>query len=167
MPTFPSITAVSTANVDQGTDQISQARADIKTNFDNVNSIISTFDGKTLVATQDVQAFTNQQYFTQATLTAEDSAGTFEWNLNTQQVGILTLTGNSTLATPSNQQAGGVYTLVVKQDVTGGHTLTFNPTYKFPGGTAPTITSGTNAVDVLSFVSDGTNLYGSFIQDVK
>ena len=51
MPSFPSLTPASTTNVDQGTDLISNARADIKNNFDNVNSIISTLDGKTIVVT--------------------------------------------------------------------------------------------------------------------
>ena len=166
MPTFPSITSASTDHVDQGSDSISLARADIKTNFDNVNSIITTFDGKTLVATQDVQAFTSQQYFTQATLTT-DSANAFAWNLNTQQVGVLTLTASSQLDAPNNQQAGGVYTLIVKQDGTGGYTLSFDNTYKFPAGVAPIISTAANAVDVLSFVSDGTNLYGNIIQDLK
>lgn len=44
MPTWPKDTKASTTNVDQGSDQISQARADIKQNIDNVNTIIDTFD---------------------------------------------------------------------------------------------------------------------------
>lgn len=44
MPTWPSATKASTANVDAGTDQISLARADIKQNIDNVNDIIDIFN---------------------------------------------------------------------------------------------------------------------------
>jgi len=44
MPTWPSGTKASTTNVDQGSDQISSARADIKQNIDNVNDIIDTFN---------------------------------------------------------------------------------------------------------------------------
>jgi hypothetical protein len=44
MPTWPSGTKASTTNVDEGTDLISNARADIKQNFDNVNDIIDTFN---------------------------------------------------------------------------------------------------------------------------
>src|SRR6056300_605158 len=44
MATWPSGTKASTANVDSGTDLISQARPDIKQNIDNVNSIIDSFD---------------------------------------------------------------------------------------------------------------------------
>ena len=166
MPTFPSISAASTANVDNGSDSISLARPDIKTTLDNVNSIISTYNGKVIVVTDESQSFTAQQYFNQATLTA-DSANALAWNLSTQQVAIVTLTGNSQLDVPTNQQAGGVYTVVVKQDGTGGHTLDFDSIYKFPDGSAPTITTTANAVDIVSFISDGSNMLGSFVQDVK
>jgi len=44
MPTWPKDTKASTLNVDQGSDQISQARADILQNITNVNTIIDTFD---------------------------------------------------------------------------------------------------------------------------
>lgn len=44
MATWPSGTKASTANVDSGTDLISQARPDIKQNIDNVNSIIDSFN---------------------------------------------------------------------------------------------------------------------------
>ena len=41
---WPKNTKASTANVDAGTDLISNARGDIKQNIDNVNDIIDTFD---------------------------------------------------------------------------------------------------------------------------
>lgn len=44
MPTWPKDSKASTSNVDQGSDQISQARADILQNITNVNTIIDTFD---------------------------------------------------------------------------------------------------------------------------
>lgn len=43
MPTWPSASKAPTTNVDQGSDSISLARADIKQNIDNVNTIIDTF----------------------------------------------------------------------------------------------------------------------------
>jgi hypothetical protein len=44
MTTWPAATKASTTHVDQGTDQISLARADIKQNMDNVNDIIDIFN---------------------------------------------------------------------------------------------------------------------------
>jgi hypothetical protein len=44
MATWPSATKASTANLDSGTDSPASARADIKTNVDNVNSVIDMFN---------------------------------------------------------------------------------------------------------------------------
>ena len=101
--------------------------------------------------------FTSQPYCPQATLT---DAATIAWNLTTQPSAVVTLTDNRTLDAPSNQKAGGTYILIIKQDGTGGRTLAWNAAYKFPGGSDPVLSTGINAVDVVSFVSDGTSMYG-------
>ena len=162
MPNFPSLTPASTSNVDEGTDLISNARADIKNNFDNVNSIISTLDGKAIVVTDETQAFTKQQYLSLQTLTPGSS---ISWDLLNNQVATVTLDQTSTLANPTNQQAGATYVIIVKQPGGANYTLAFDTAYKFAGGTAPTITATNGAVDILTFISDGTNMYGGFLQD--
>jgi hypothetical protein len=103
-----------------------------------------------------VNNFTTQQRFPLATLT---DGATINWNLNTQQVATVTLAGNRTLAAPTNIQAGGTYILIVRQDGTGNRTLTLNSAYKF--SLTPVLSTAANAVDIFSFVSDGTNLFGS------
>lgn len=165
MPNFPSLTPANTTNVDNPTDLVANARADIKDNIDNVNSIISTYDGLNLVATSQTQNFTAQQYFGLQSLSDSDSANTYEWDLGSQQTATITLDANSTLAKPSNQQAGATYILIVKQNGTGGYTLSFDSTYKFSFGSVPTISTAPNAIDVLTFVSDGTNLLGVHLED--
>jgi hypothetical protein len=103
------------------------------------------------------QEFTRTHNFNATTLTDE---ATISWDLAVNQVCSVTLGGNRTLSNPTNQVDGSVYILVVKQDATGGRTLTFSSAYKFAGGTAPTITSTASKVDVLTFISDGTNMLG-------
>lgn len=58
--------------------------------------------------------------------------------------------------------AGKSFILMLKQPAsTGGGSATFTGV-KWPnGGTAPTITTTAGKMDILSFVSDGTNWYGS------
>lgn len=63
----------------------------------------------------------------------------------------VTLTGNATLATPTNIVAGQLGSIVVTQDATGGHTLAFGADYVFSNGIAPTLSTGANAVDILSY----------------
>lgn len=94
-------------------------------------------------------------------------SGSVAWDLSSAQSAVLTLTGNATLANPGSQQAGGTYQLMVVQDATGGRTLDFGTAYKWPGGEAPTITADADAVDILTFVSDGTSLYGAAVQDLS
>ncbi|NDD75721.1 MAG: hypothetical protein EBZ40_12220 [Gammaproteobacteria bacterium] len=103
------------------------------------------------------QQYTRTHNFTATTLT---DGTNIAWDLSQNQVAIVTLAGNRALSNPTNQVNGAVYILVVKQDSTGSRTLSFGTTYKFPSGTAPTLSTGANKVDVLTFISDGTNLYG-------
>jgi hypothetical protein len=114
------------------------------------------------IKTSVANTYTKQQVFGLATLT---DAASITWNLETQQTAQVTLTDNRALANPTNKVAGATYVLIVKQDATGGRTLSYGSEYKFPGGTAPTLSTGANDVDVLCFVSDGTNLYGSALLD--
>lgn len=158
---FPS-TKAGTTNVDAGTDLVKNARADIKQNIDNVNSMIDYFGGVNAGSYDNVGDYNKQQFFGMATLTAGAS---ISWNLDDNQVATVTLDQSSTLANPSNQQAGATYVLIVKQPAGNNYTLAFGSDYQFAGGSAPTITASNGAVDVLTFISDGTNLYGGYLQD--
>jgi hypothetical protein len=117
---------------------------------------VQGYDANTAV-TDVAQEYTRTQNFNATTLT---DGASISWDLSQNQVCSVTLAGNRTLAAPTNQVDGATYILIVKQDATGSRTLTFNSTYKFPGGTAPTLSTGANDVDIVTFVSDGTNMYG-------
>jgi len=80
----------------------------------------------------------------------------------------VTLAGNRTLANPTNQTAGQSGTIVVTQDATGSRTLAYGANWKFPGGTAPTLTTTANAVDVIAYyVESATRITARLISDVK
>jgi hypothetical protein len=64
----------------------------------------------------------------------------------------VTLGGNRTLANPTNIVAGQTGSIFVVQDATGGRTLSFGSYFKFPAGTAPTLSSGANAVDRIDYI---------------
>ena len=78
------------------------------------------------------------------------------------------LTATLTASTPCTftmptATAGKSFILKLTQAATGMTTATFTGV-KWPGGTAPTITATASAVDIISFVADGTNWYGTFAQ---
>ena len=60
------------------------------------------------------------------------------------------LTGNVTLSNPSSYVAGGIYTIILQQDATGGRTASFGTNFK-TGGTI-TLTSTPNAYDMLQII---------------
>ena len=94
-------------------------------------------------------------------MTSLTDASSIGWDLSINQVAQVILTDNRALANPTNKEAGATYVLIVKQDGSGSRTLSYGSEYKFPSGTAPTLSTGANDVDILCFVSDGTNLYGN------
>jgi hypothetical protein len=80
----------------------------------------------------------------------------------------VTLGGSRTLANPTNLTAGQSGVIVVTQDGTGGRTLAFGSNWKFPGGTAPTLTTAANAVDVISYyVESSSRITARVVGDVK
>lgn len=110
------------------------------------------------VLTATAREYSKTQNFN---MTALSDGANISWDLSQNQVASVTLAGNRTLDAPSNQVAGATYILIVKQDGTGNRTLnTSASAYKFPGGTEPTLSTGANAVDILTFVSDGSSMFG-------
>jgi hypothetical protein len=80
----------------------------------------------------------------------------------------VTLGGNRTLANPSNLTAGQSGTIVITQDGTGSRTLAYGSNWKFPGGTAPTLTTTASAVDVIAYyVESASRITARLISDVK
>ncbi len=76
-------------------------------------------------------------------------------------VQILTLTGNCTYTFPT-PVAGKSFTLVQLQDATGGRTVTWPASVKWPANTAPTITSTASKGDKFVFTAiDSSNWLGS------
>ncbi len=94
--------------------------------------------------------------------TAINSTTTTTLDLSTGNLLELVLTGPTTL-TFSNPKIG-TYIIKVKQDGTGGRTLTF-PIMKWSDAAVPTITSTANAIDLITLIYDGTHYYGSCLQN--
>ena len=91
-------------------------------------------------------------------ITLSDAA-TIAWDTTTGQVATFTfVTSSRTMGAPTGLVSGAFYALAVIQN-SGSNTLTWNSIFKFPGGTAPTLSTAASAKDYFVFRSDGTNLY--------
>jgi hypothetical protein len=125
---------------------------------------VQAYDADT-AKTDVVQSFTAAQRGTivaltdGATITPDFAAGN---NFS------VTLGGSRTLANPTNLTAGQSGVIVVTQDGTGGRTLAFGSNWKFPGGTAPTLTTTAAAVDVIAYyVESSSRITARLVGDVK
>jgi len=92
---------------------------------------------------------------------ALSDGATIAWDTSASggQVATFTFVSSSrTMGAPTNLVNGGFYALAVIQS-TGSMTLTWNSVFKWPGGSAPTLSTAAGAKDYFVFRSDGTNLY--------
>lgn len=78
----------------------------------------------------------------------------------------VTLGGNRALASPTNIVAGRTYIWIIRQDATGGRTLAFGSVFKFASGTAPSLSTGANAIDrIVAFAASTTELIANAEKD--
>lgn len=82
----------------------------------------------------------------------EASSGTGTWNpdFDSARVFVRTITGTSTVGSPSNQRAGQSGLLFVLQTGTAGYTVSFHTDWKWPAGN-PGLDSGQNRVNVVAY----------------
>lgn len=131
-----------------------------------VTAAAGTLTGSSLasgVTSSSLTSFGTGPTLTNASETAQTltDAATVNWNMNNGGYGKVTLGGNRTMAAPTNLREGACYILRVAQDGTGSRTITWNAVFKWPGGVAPTLSTAAGAVDIITFISDGTYLYGT------
>ena len=93
---------------------------------------------------------------------------TINWDVALGRVATVTLgAAGRTMAAPTNLKVG-TYILRVYQDATGSRTITtWNSVFKWTAAVAPVLSTGANKLDIITFFSDGTNLYGSYLPDMR
>ena len=134
----------------------------------------TTITGLTAVATGQVlvsagtttapawSAKPNLTTVTFGTIYANGDSGnsiTIDWGNGQKQS--ITLTGAPCTFTFTAPAGCGNFLLKVTQGTGGSKTATWPGTVKWPGGTAPTLSTTAADIDIVSFFYDGTNYYGS------
>ena len=81
-------------------------------------------------------------------------------DFNSGQNFAVQLAGNRTIDNPTNCVPGQTGSIFVIQDGTGSRTLSYGTNYKFPGGTAPTLSTGASACDRIDYITfTSTNIH--------
>ena len=98
------------------------------------------------------------------TRVAANSSTSYTANLQTGNVFEITLTGNCafTFSNPPASGTAGSFTLILKQDGTGGRTVTWPAAVDWQSGSAPTVLAHANAINIYTFMTTdgGTTWYG-------
>tara|TARA_R100000781_G_scaffold15364_1_gene12694 strand:+ start:1877 stop:2305 length:429 start_codon:yes stop_codon:yes gene_type:complete len=86
-------------------------------------------------------------------ISAVSYASTITLDFRTANNFSTTLTGNTTFANPSNISAGQSGVIFITQDGTGSRTAAFGSYWDFSEGTAPTLSTGASAVDMIVWIA--------------
>lgn len=86
---------------------------------------------------------------------------TIDWSDKTKgKIRTITLAGNPTIAF-SNPTIGQAILIRLVQDGTGSRTVTW-PTIKWPGGTAPTLTTTASKIDAFLIICTASGVYDGY-----
>lgn len=129
-----------------------------------VGTTVQGYDADT-AKTDVAQNFTAAQRGSYVTLT---DAATVAIDLSLGNHFQIVLGGNRVIGAPTNVVAGQSGVIRLVQDATGSRTASWNSVFKFPGGTAPTLTTAASSVDLVAYhVESATRIAARFIGDVK
>jgi hypothetical protein len=113
-----------------------------------------------------MQGNTSFKNYTEGVVAIGTVGATHTFDLTNGTVQTATLTsGTAATFTMPTATAGKSFVFLVKQPASGSTTTATFTGVKWSGGTGPTITATLGRLDVISFFADGTNWYGSFIQN--
>lgn len=137
-----------TASTSASTISLNLTGASLNNLFVSGNNTSNSFSSTTLTATSlalGYQILTDQE--------------NISWDLSQGNIAEVTLGDNRNMSFPNNLRTGH-FTLMVKQDMTGGRGLDFNSGYTFSDGAQPLIATGASNINIFKFISDGSNMYG-------
>ena len=96
------------------------------------------------------------------------SSGTITFDFASSCHHKVTLTQNATLGAPSNQAVGQSGSLFITQPSSGNYTVAYNSAFKFAGGSTPTASTSSDAVDRIDYIVLSSNVIHAVMSlDVK
>ena len=93
------------------------------------------------------------------------SSSEVDWSLGNKQT--IVLTDNTTFTFIDPPCSSTSLQIIVKQDSTGGRTVSWPSNVKFPNGVLPPYTTTADAIDVWSFLWDGEFYYGTIVPNFQ
>lgn len=123
---------------------------------------ITAGTGINVVTANSITTITNT--FTEVVYNGGNVSGTVTPNRSNGTIQKFTLTGNITMAPPTNMSAGQSLTLILTQDSTGSRLLNANVAYLFASG-FQTLSTSSGGIDMMNIFSDGSTYYTTLTVD--
>lgn len=156
---------VAAATVQAAIEEVDSEKLAKASNLSDVANVATARSNLGAAALAVAQSFTAAQ---RGAISALTDGATITADLALANNFSVTLGGNRTLANPTNITAGQGGVITITQDGTGSRTLAYGSYWKFPSGTAPTLTTTASAVDVLAYyVESATRITARLVGDVK
>lgn len=108
--------------------------------------------------------WTQQQIYNDGSLSYSDTTNVY-WDLANDQHAFLTVTGTTTINVQNVPTNTGYFTLMIQQDATGGHVVSFDSNFYWPDATSPSITTTASGVDIIGAYSKSGQLFATAAQD--
>lgn len=87
-----------------------------------------------------------------------NTSGSYTPSLAASDAFAITQTGDLTIKAPTNGNPNSALKLEIIQDSVGGHSITFDPVYRFPGGSTPTWLTAPGSINFVNGFYDGVNV---------
>ena len=133
---------------------IQLAKQSTVSNVDPGNDLVASWGDEVKLSIEEV--------FTDKTRYSESDGATVTFNLNNGSLQAVTLEGNRTLAL-DNVAVGRAFIVSLKQDGSGGRTVNWWSTIKWPDNVVPTLTTTINKTDTFGFICTSSGNYLGFI----
>jgi hypothetical protein len=129
----------------------------------DIGVTVQAYDADTMISDTSKRITANMGF---TPVTDTSSSGSVTFDFSTGNIAKITLTENITSITLDGATAGDCLEIWITQDSTARTVSGWPAAVKWAGGgTAPTISTTSGAVDIVMLRYDGTNYYGSTQQD--
>jgi hypothetical protein len=161
--TIQGLGVVTRVNASQGGGIVNVVAENSTPNLNNGNVFIGNSSNvavsKSLV-TAITDANVKLKQYSETRVDLGSTGGNITLDMANGSIFAMTATSSISNIALSNAGVGASGTLIITQDGTGGKTLTTTSAWKFASG-SKTLSTAANAIDVISFFTDGTTVYAA------
>ncbi|RWO22810.1 hypothetical protein [Mesorhizobium sp.] len=166
-PTGLDASATARGIIEQATDAETQTGTDTARAISPANLTAKEATAANYRANTADRILTTDIVWTSADTVTLTDAATIAVDMSTFINAVVTLGGNRTLGSPTNEKPGQTGRIRIVQDGTGSRTLAYGTDWEFAGGSAPVLSTAAGAEDILYYdVLASNRIFGNLVKAV-